>query len=144
MSVETQAGTPALEWCLPVIHDCLIEFYQERAPAAPGRPDRLTERHFALWSALAREQFDHLPADREKLKAEARGLRVDAQTCRAADLYVAAEIFHMIQRRFRRVNHEAHANHAALLSVLRRLQAQENREAAPAAEVKPARLAWAA
>jgi hypothetical protein len=144
MSVETQTETPALEWCLPVIHDCLNEFYQERAPAAPGRPDLMTERHFALWSALAREQFDRLPADRESLKAEARGLRVDAQTCRAADLYVAAEIFNMIQRRFRRVNHEAHANHAALLSVLRRLQAQENREAAPTAEVKPARLAWAA
>ena len=149
MSVETQAGTqvlktPALEWCLPVIHDCLNEFYQDRAPAGIDRPDLLTERQFALWSALVRDDFDHLPTTCAKLAAEARSLRVDARTWRDADLYVAAEIFDMIQRRFRRVNHEAHANHAALLAVLRRLQAQENREPAPAAEVKPATLAWAA
>jgi hypothetical protein len=152
MSVETQAATPVLEWCLPVIHDCLNEFYRDLPPAGQARPDLLTERHFALWSALALDDFDHLPTNREKLAAEARNLRVDARTCRAADLYVAAEIFEMIQRRFRRVNHQAHANHAALLALLRRLQLQENPEAAPVAEAKPAAtpkakaatLAWAA
>ncbi|WP_294533180.1 hypothetical protein [uncultured Rhodoblastus sp.] len=144
MSVETQAETPVLEWCLPVIHDCLNEFYREKAPKEPGRADRLTERHFSLWSALARDDFDHLPADREKLAAQARSLCVDARTCRAADLYVAAEILEMIQRRFRRATHEAHANHAALLALLRRLQQQEILAAAPAAETKPARLALAA
>lgn len=152
MSVETQAETPVLEWCLPVIHDCLNEFYHERAPAGIERPDLLTDRHFALWSALARDQFDRLPADREKLAAEASGLRVDARTCHDADLYVAAEIFDMIRRRFRYVNREAHANHAALLALLRRLQQHEKHEAAPAPKGKaapapknkPAKLAWAA
>jgi hypothetical protein len=152
MSVETQAVTPVLEWCLPVIHDCLHEFYHDLPPAGACRPELLTERHFALWSALALEDFDHLPMNREKLAAEAIGLRVDARTCRAADLYVAAEIFEMIQRRFRRVTHEAHANHAALLALLRRLQLRQNLEAAPVAETralpapkdKPAPLAWAA
>jgi hypothetical protein len=167
MSVETQAKTPVLntpaletpvqetpvlEWCLPVIHDCLTEFYHGQALAGQGRPDLLIESHFTLWSALAYNVFDHLPDDHERLVAEARSLRVDERTCRAADLYVAAEIFEMIQRRFRCVNHEAHANHSALLALLRRLQRQENLEATLAVEAKPsaapqtkpAPLRWAA
>jgi hypothetical protein len=137
MSVETQTETPVLEWCLPVIHDCLNEFYRERAPKGEGAAELLTECHFLLWSDMARANFEHLSMDRQKLAAEARSLRVDARTCRAADLYVAAEIFEMIQRRFRRINHEAHANHAALLALLRRLQQQESRGTSPADEAGP-------
>jgi hypothetical protein len=144
MSAETQTPMGVLEWCLPVIHDCLNEFYQDLTQLAQGHPHRLTERHFTLWSALARDDFDHLAADRKKLAAEAESLRLDFRTCRAADLYVADEIFKIILRRFRRMDHEAHANHCALLDVLTRLREQETLEAAPAPKAKAAPVARAA
>ncbi len=156
MSVEAQMANHVLEWCLPVIHDCLCEFYhdfcRDLPPEAQGRPDLLTERHFELWSALARDDFDHLPSDRQELACQARALRVDLRACNAADRYVASEIFDMIQRRFRRMRHEAHAHHSALLAVLRRLRQEESVEAAPAesfeavpaATAKPATFARAA
>ena len=160
MSVEAQMANHILEWCLPVIHDCLCEFYhgvhQNLEPETQSRPDLLTERHFDLWSALARDDFDHLPSDRRELANQAYVLRVDFRTCRAADRYVASEIFDMIQRRFRRMKREAHAHNSALLVLLRRLQQEERFEAAAGAalevhistsytaEAKPATLAWAA
>jgi hypothetical protein len=155
MSVEAQMASHVLEWCLPVIHDCLCEFYhgvhqnlapetQSFAPETQSRPDLLTARHFELWIALARDDFDHLPSDRRQLADQARALCVDFQTCRAADRYVAAEIFDMIQRRFRSMKREAHAHNSALLALLRRLQQVETFEAAPAAEAKPATFARAA
>src|SRR5208283_5658194 len=107
MSVEAHMANHILEWCLPVIHDCLCEFYygfcQNLPPDTQSRPDLLIERHFELWSALARDDFEHLALDRQELACHARALYVDFRTCHAADRYVAAELFEMIQRRFRRM-----------------------------------------
>lgn len=138
MDWEPQAEPHVLEWCLPVIYDCLAEFYRDVLPAANGARDLLTERHFALWTALVQDDFAHLPADRHLLETQARSLRIGFEVWGAADRYVAAEILDISLRRFRRMPHEARVNNAALLNLLQTLRRDENRYA------ERASLAWAA
>jgi hypothetical protein len=111
-----------LEWSLPVVHDCLKEFYRDALPAANGARTLMTERHFALWTTLIDEDFEHLQADRHLLDLQAGTLRVDEDVWGAADRYVAAEILDICLRRFRRMPSQAQANSAALLNILKHLR----------------------
>ncbi len=114
-----------LDWCLPVIHDCLREFYVEYFPLRSAGFKLLSERHFALWSALIRGQFDAARADAAILEQKAAGLKLDAEICRAADRYIAAEILDLSLRRFRRMPRQAKENNMALLALLTQLQRHE-------------------
>ncbi len=129
MHWENQAEPHVLEWCLPVIHDCLVEFYRDIVPAANGAREAMTGRHFALWTALIQDDFEHLPADRHLLETQAKNLGVDCDVWAAADRHVAAEILDISLRRFRRMPHEARINNAALLNLLKNLHRDENRDA---------------
>jgi hypothetical protein len=122
---------PVLEWCLPLVHDCLSEFYRDLAQIAQEAGKTLIERHFVLWTALIHGELSHLRVDCDLLAAEARSLRVDFLACCAADRHVAAEILDASLRRFRRMPREARAHNAALLAALTRLQHEEAACAAP-------------
>ncbi len=135
---EARPEPHVLEWSLPVIYDCLAEFYRDVLPAATGAREAMTERHFALWTALVQDDFEHLSADRHLLETQAQSLRMDFAVWAAADRYVAAEILAISLRRFRRMPHEARINNAALLNLLKHLRGGENKYAARAT------LAWAA
>ncbi len=132
MSLIARREPHLLEWSLPVVHDCLKEFYRDVLPAANGARVLMTERHFALWTTLVDEDFDHLPADRHLLELQAGALRLDEDVWGAADRYVAAEILDICLRRFRRMPQEAQANSAALLIILKNLQGDASRAEEPA------------
>lgn len=132
MSLIARREPHLLEWSLPVVHDCLKEFYRDVLPAANGARVLMTERHFALWTTLVDEDFDHLPADRHLLELQAGALQLDEDVWGAADRYVAAEILDICLRRFRRMPQEAQANSAALLIILKNLQGDASRAEEPA------------
>ncbi len=133
MPLAMQQDPQVLEWCLPVVYDCLSEFYGDLLQSAPGARRAMIERHFVLWAALIHGDFGHLRTDFDLLAAQARGLGVDFPSCWAADRDVAAEILDISLRRFRRMPREAHANNAALLALLTRLQHEEAGYVAPKA-----------
>ena len=132
MSFETLQNPRVLEWCTPVIHDCLSEYYCDLLPRANGARDLMTERHFALWNDLVNEDFVHFRADFQRLATQARALQIDFQTCRAVDHYVGAQILDISQRRYRRMPQEARDATAALLILLKRLEQERSCDTAPA------------
>jgi hypothetical protein len=144
MSAKRQREPHVLEWCLPVIYDCLSEFYRDVLPAANNAREQMTERHFALWSALVTDDFDHLHADRHLLEMQARTFSIDSHVWGAADRYVAAEILDISLRRFRRMPREARLNNEALLTVLTHLQQEENLYPERASLGAESAFAWAA
>ena len=136
MSFAMQPDSQVLEWCLPVVYDCLTDFYGDLLQSAPSARMAMIERHFVLWASLIHGDFDHLRTDFDLLAAQARSLGVDFPACWAADRDVAAEILDISLRRFRRMPRDAHANNAALLALLTRLQNEEAGYAAPKQESK--------
>jgi hypothetical protein len=131
MSLAMQPDAQVLEWCLPVIYDCLTEFYRDLLQSAEEERKTMTERHFVLWASLVQGDFDHLRTDFDLLAAQARSLHIYFPACWAADRDVAAEILDISLRRFRRMPRDARANNAALLALLMRLQNEEAGYAAP-------------
>jgi len=138
LSPENLQNPCVLEWCAPLVYDCLSEYYYDLLPKAHGARDLMTERHFVLWSALVRDDFSHLRADVHLLATQARALQIDFQICRAVDHYVGAEILDMSQRRYRRMPHEAHDATAALLNLLRRLERERSGDATSASLARAA------
>lgn len=131
MSIAESPESPVLEWCLPLIHDSLSEYYRDLLHIAQEAQRALIDRHFMLWTALIHGDLGHLRVDCGLLAAEARNRRIDFLACCAADRHVAAEILDTSLRRFRRMPREARAQNAALLAALTRLQAEEAACAAP-------------
>ena len=131
MSLAMQPDPQVLEWCLPVVYDCLTEFYRDLIQTAEDARKTMIERHFVLWASLVQGDFDHLRTDFDLLAAQARSLRINFPACWAADRDVAAEILDISLRRFRRMPRDARANNAALLALLTRLQNEEAGYAAP-------------
>jgi hypothetical protein len=131
MSFAMQPDPQVLEWCLPVVYDCLCEFYDDLLQSEPASRMAMIERHFVLWASLIHGDLGHLRTDFDLLAAQARSLGVDFPACWAADRDVAAEILDISLRRFRRMPREAHANNAALLALLTRLQHEEAGYVAP-------------
>lgn len=125
MSFAMQPDAQVLEWCLPIVYDCLSDFYGDLLQSAPDARMAMIERHFGLWASLIHGDFHHLRTDFDLLAAQARSLGVDFPACWAADRDVAAEILDISLRRFRSMPREAHANNAALLALLTRLQNEE-------------------
>jgi hypothetical protein len=125
MSLAMQPDPQVLEWCLPVVYDCLTEFYRDLLQTAEEARKTMTERHFVLWASLVQGDFEHLHTDFDLLAAQARSLQIYFPACWAADRDVAAEILDISLRRFRRMPRDARANNAALLAVLMRLQHEE-------------------
>jgi hypothetical protein len=125
VSFALQPEPQILEWCLPVVYDCLSEFYGDQLPSAPDARMAMIERHFGLWASLIQGDFHHLRTDFDLLAAQARSLGLDFPACWAADRDIAAEILDISLRRFRRMPRDAHANNAALLALLMRLQIEE-------------------
>jgi hypothetical protein len=134
MSFAMQPDPQILEWCLPVVYDCLSDFYGDLLQSAQDARMAMIERHFGLWASLIQGDFDHLRTDFDLLAAQARSLGVDFPTCWAADRDIAAEILDISLRRFRRMPRDAHANNAALLALLMRLQIEEAGYCAPRAD----------
>ncbi len=125
MQIENQPIAPALEWCLPVVYDCLSEFYHDLLPATNSARTNMTQVHFAIWTMLAREEFDHLPASFYLFVRQAHAQKIDVRTRRAGDRYVASEILDLCSRRFHRNPEKARLHNAALLTLLERLQRLE-------------------
>ena len=138
MAMEGVTAQSVLEWSLPVVHDCLHEFYGQKLPGAGAAARALAKRHFALWSALVDDVYAELDAHWEQLDAQTRALRLDPNACRAADRYVAAEVLDLSLRRFRRMPEDSRINNAALLSLLTRLQQENGFRMAPAAFARAA------
>jgi len=132
MSSSANQEPHVLEWSLPVVHDCLKEFYRDMLPAANGARRLMTERHFTMWTTLIDEDFDHLAADRHLLELQAGALHLVEDVWSAANRYVAAEILDICLRRFRRMPDEAQANSIALLKILKHLQGALRGDARPA------------
>jgi hypothetical protein len=131
MFCPIQSRDAVLEWCLPVVHDCLKEFYAEHFPPRSAAFKTLTQLHFRLWTSLVREDFEAARAQGAILaqKSETLKAKFDAQV--AGNRYVAAEVLELSLRRFRRMPEEAKRNNRALLAILTHL----NRCAAPPAPV---------
>jgi hypothetical protein len=121
----TGPSQAVLEWCLPVVHDCLREFYVDYFPLCSVGFKVFTQRHFALWTMLVRGDHNAARADRFLLEQKASEFNFDVSTFSAADRYVAAEILDLSLRRFRRMPNEAKANNAELLGVLTHLRRQD-------------------
>jgi hypothetical protein len=128
MFSQGQPEQAVLEWCLPVVHDCLREFYVRRFALRSAAFTRITQLHFKFWTSLVRGDFVAARADVAILFQEARRLKVDCESCGSADRYIAAELLELLLRRFRRMPVEAKQNNQALLAVLLHL----NQSAAPA------------
>jgi hypothetical protein len=130
---QGQPKQPVLEWCLPVVHDCLREFYvQHFALNSPGFK-LLTRLHFTLWTSLVGGDFDAARADGAILAQKARDLKCDQEACGAANRYVAGELLDLSLRRFRRMPTQARENHQELLAILTHLS-RSGAFAAPAAD----------
>jgi hypothetical protein len=138
MFSQSQSNQAVLEWCLPVVHDCLREFYVQHFPLRSQNFKLLTQRHFTLWTALVRGDYEAAQADASILLRKTQGLQLDSDLCGAADRYVAGELLDLSLRRFRRMPVEAKNNNKALLTILMHL----NRQAA--SRPVPARLKRAA
>jgi hypothetical protein len=131
MFCPVQSRDAVLEWCLPIVHDCLKEFYAEHFSPRSAAFKMLTDLHFRLWTSLVDGDFE---AAREKgalLAKEAETLKASLDAHGAGNRYVAAEILDLSLRRFRRMPEEARQNNQALLAILTHL----NRCAAPPAPV---------
>ncbi|MBB4198697.1 hypothetical protein CCR94_06755 [Rhodoblastus sphagnicola] len=134
MVSQGQSQQPVLEWSLPIVHDCLREFYFQHFPLRSAGFRLLTGLHFSLWTSLVLGDFDAARADDAALAQKADGLKLDFDICGAANRYVAAELLNLSLRRFRRMPEEAKTNNQALLDILVHL----NRSASPSAPVTQA------
>lgn len=123
-----------LEWCLPVVHDCLREFYTQHFRPNSAEFGLLTQLQFALWTSLVRDDREAARSDVALLAHKAAALRLNWEVCNAADRYVAAELLDLSLRRFRRMPDEAKRTNQALLTLLMQL----NSDATPAAPCKRA------
>ncbi|MCW2315070.1 hypothetical protein M2322_000590 [Rhodoblastus acidophilus] len=127
MFIEGQSQRVVLEWSLPIVHDCLREFYVQYVPLRSAGFKQLTQLHFTLWASLVRGDFEAARADEAKLATTAASLGLDVAICGAANRYVAAELLDLSLRRFRRMPEESKTNNQTLLAILMHL----NRNAAP-------------
>lgn len=118
---QCQVREAILEWSLPVVHDCLREFYLQHFPARSAAFTLLSTLHFKLWTALVTGDSDAARADAMALEQKAAGLKPGFDLCGAANRYVAAEVLDLSLRRFRRMPDEAMRNHQELLAILLRL-----------------------
>jgi hypothetical protein len=132
MFSQSQAKQAVLEWCLPVVHDCLREFYVQYFPLRSTNFKLLAQAHFTLWISLVRGDYEAAQADSVLLLRKVRGLQLDMGTCGAADRYVAAELLDLSLRRFRRMPVEAKNNNKALLTILMHLSRRTASQTAPA------------
>jgi hypothetical protein len=120
-----------LEWCLPVVHDCLKEFYVQQLPPRSAGFALITQLHFRLWTSLVRGDDRDAHTDAALLAREAASLKLNFDVCRAGNRYVAAELLDLSLRRFRRMPEEAKQNNQALLAILLRLTSSAAPAAAP-------------
>jgi hypothetical protein len=125
MTSQGQSQQSVLEWSLPIVHDCLREFYVAYFPLRSAGFKFLTTRHFALWTALVHGDHEAARADRFLLEQKASELNFDVSALSAANRYVAAEVLDLSLRRFRRMPNEAKANNAGLLGVLTYLRRED-------------------
>jgi hypothetical protein len=121
MCGQSQLRESILEWSLPVVHDCLREFYIQHFPARSALFTHLSQLHFKLWTALVTGDFDAARGDATMLDQKAAGLKLGFDICGAANRYVAAEVLDLSLRRFRRMPEEAMRNNQELLAILLRL-----------------------
>jgi hypothetical protein len=129
MFSQGQAKPAALEWCLPIVHDCLGEFYAQHFPSQSSALKALTQAQFALWTALVRGDGAAARVNVALLDRKAAALGLNGEVCGAADRYVAAELLALSLRRFRRMHEEARTTNQALLTLLMQLN---RRATAPA------------
>ena len=134
MFSQGQPKQAVLEWCLPVVHDCLREFYTQRFRQHSAAFRRMTQLQFALWTSLVRGERETARSDLALLAQNAAALRLNWEVCSAADRYVAAELLDLSLRRFRRMPDEARTTNQALLTLLMQL----NGGATPTAQCKRA------
>ncbi|MCW2282433.1 hypothetical protein M2323_000060 [Rhodoblastus acidophilus] len=134
MCGQSQLRESVLEWSLPVVHDCLREFYLQHFPARSAAFTLLSQLHFKLWTSLITSDFEAARTDAATLDRKAGGLKPGFDLCAAANRYVAAEVLDLSLRRFRRMPEEAMRNHQELLNILLRL--------APKAAVSQAKPAF--
>jgi len=106
MSSSANQEPHVLEWSLPVVHDCLKEFYRDMLPAANGARRLMTERHFTMWTTLIDEDFDHLAADRHLLELQA-GRCISIRTSGAPPTAMSRRKFSTSAAPFRRMPDEA-------------------------------------
>jgi hypothetical protein len=118
---QCQLRESILEWSLPVVHDCLREFYLQHFPARSAAFTLLSRLHFRLWTSLVTGDADTARADAMALEQKAAALKLGFDVCGAANRYVAAEVLDLSLRRFRRMPEEAMRNHQELLAILLRL-----------------------
>jgi len=118
---QSQLRETVLEWCLPVVHDCLHEFYAKHFPPRSSAVSTLTQLHFKLWSSLVRGDDRGGQADAAILSQKASRLKLNPEVCAAGNRYVAAEILDLSLRRFRRMPEAAKRNNQELLAILLRL-----------------------
>ncbi len=130
---QSQLRESILEWSLPVVNDCLREFYAQHVAARSAAFNLLSQLHFKLWTSLVTGDFDAARTDAMSLDQKAAGLKLGFDVCGAANRYVAAEVLDLSLRRFRRMPDEAMRNHQELLAILLRLAPQAAvSQAAPA------------
>ena len=134
MFSQGQPKQAMLEWCLPVVHDCLREFYTQHFRPHSAEFRRLTQLQFTLWTSLVRGDREAARSDVALLAHKAAALRLNWEVCSAADRYVAAELLDLSLRRFRRMPEEAKRTNQALLTLLKQL----NGGATPTAHCKRA------
>lgn len=134
MFIEGQSQRVVLEWSLPIVHDCLREFYVQYVPLRSTAFKQLTQLHFTLWASLVRGDFEAARADEAQLANTAAALKLDLAVCGAANRYVAAELLDLSLRRFRRMPEEAKMNNQTLLAILMHL----NRNSGPSRASAPA------
>ena len=132
-SARSQLRESVLEWSLPVVHDCLREFYVQHFPARSAAFNLLSQLHFKLWTSLVGGDCDAARVDAMILDQKAAGLKLGLDLCGAANRYVAGEVLDLSLRRFRRMPEEAKRNNQELLAILLRLTAS----AAPVAQAAP-------
>jgi hypothetical protein len=131
---QSHVREAVLEWCLPVVHDCLREFYVQHFPLRSAAFKLLTRVHFQLWTSLVRGDCEAARADAVILAQKAAGLKLTVDVCAAANRYVGAEVLDLSLRRYRRMPEAAKRNNRDLLTILLRLTP----DATPAAASAPA------